>query len=415
MSYHPSGKYLVSSSLDSTIKIWDAFNSQILYTVHGHQGPVNSVAFSRDGDYICSGGNDTTLMVWKNNLAGIGYPAKSKYPEDEGLSKPVTIPRRRNKSKTGLRCCKGKNKTGTNASSYKKEEMKSNSRLKSGKSTMNSKNSNPNLQSNVFDINTTIKSNGMVLNATNQTNNNSNNVFNYLPPEMKVTFEKMVSQLDLVIKTIKIFDQRIQNIEGHISTLYNRRKKGFVQKQPPQMGDYQFLLENSSNFIPNNSMNNGDGSQNNINPNNFDYYTGNYNPNVNFRETMNLNDDNKKNVFQTEININKISQNVPNEEDDKYKDQMQENFGYNGNQGEEQVNDGDEQNKFGNENEYANEQEYEQEGEEYMNEQEYDQGEEQEQEQEQEQDQDQGGEEEPAYDYNNEEMNDENGDMNKSK
>ena len=206
------------------------------------------------------------------------------------------------------------------------------------------------------------------------------------------------------------------------------------------MGDYQFLLENSSNFIPNNSMNNGDGSQNNINPNNFDYYTGNYNPNVNFRETMNLNDDNKKNVFQTEININKISQNVPNEEDDKYKDQMQENFGYNGNQGEEQVNDGDEQNKFGNENEYANDQEYEQEGEEYMNEQEYGQGEEQEfeneqeveqegeeymneqeydqgeeQEQEQEQEQDQGGEEEPAYDYNNEEMNDENGDMNKSK
>ena len=50
--------------MDSFIKIWDVFNSKILYTVHGHQGPVNSVAFSRDGDLICSGGPDATLMVW---------------------------------------------------------------------------------------------------------------------------------------------------------------------------------------------------------------------------------------------------------------------------------------------------------------------------------------------------------------
>ena len=40
LSYHTSGKYLVSSSFDS---IWDIFNSQFLYTLHGHQGPVNSV------------------------------------------------------------------------------------------------------------------------------------------------------------------------------------------------------------------------------------------------------------------------------------------------------------------------------------------------------------------------------------
>ena len=78
--------------------------------MHGHQGPVNSVAFSRDGDFICSGGADTVLMVWKNNLSGIGYPAKSKYPEDEGLSKPVTIPKKRAKSKTGLKCCKDNKK-----------------------------------------------------------------------------------------------------------------------------------------------------------------------------------------------------------------------------------------------------------------------------------------------------------------
>ena len=40
----------------------------------------------------------------------------------------------------------------------------------------------------------------------------------------------------------------------NISTLYNGQKK-FVHKQPPQLGDYNYLLEKSNNFIPNNSIN----------------------------------------------------------------------------------------------------------------------------------------------------------------
>ena len=102
LSYHPSGNYLVSSSLDSTIKIWDVINGQILYTMHGHEGSVNSVAFSRDGDFIASGGADTTLMVWKNNLIGIGYE-KSKTGPEIGISKPVIIPKKREKSKKTLK------------------------------------------------------------------------------------------------------------------------------------------------------------------------------------------------------------------------------------------------------------------------------------------------------------------------
>ena len=50
-----------------------------------------------------------------------------------------------------------------------------------------------------------LKSNNFALNESTSSTYN-------LPPEMKVTFEKMVSQLDLVTKTIKIFDQRLQNL-----------------------------------------------------------------------------------------------------------------------------------------------------------------------------------------------------------
>ena len=411
--------------------------------MHGHEGPVNSVSFSRDGDFICSGGADTTLMIWKNNLAGAGYPKKSKIPEDEGLSKPVTIPKKRNKSKTGLKCCKDKINKSIKSSSlnkFQKEETKTNNRNKNVKtSTISSKNSVPtpnsqtniniyNSNKNIFLNNNTAKSNGMISNKINQSNNTNNNAFITLPPEMKVTFEKMISQLDLVAKTVKIFDQRIQSLEGQVSTLFNRQKKGFVQKQPPQMGDYQYLLENNNNFIPNNSINNNNLSQT-ANHNNFDYYTADvYNYSANFKETMNLNDENKKNIFKTEIDINQINKNnssqQPNNDDNMYQGQIHEEFGYNGeeqvNEGEgEQVNEGEEEQvnegeeemvdennnngQYNQESENMNEQEYEEgqgeeyeegQGEEYVNEEEYEEGYEEE-----------NGEEEVDYDYKNDENN----------
>jgi WD40 repeat protein len=416
------------------MKIWDIFNSQILYTMHGHQGPVNCVDFSRDGDFICSGGADTTLMIWKNNLSGMGYPAKSKFPEDEGLSKPVKIPKKRAKSRTGLKCCKDmKNKANKSASmnKFKKEENKTNYRNKNPKSnTINSKNSIPKSQQNIniysanLNINNnTIKSNGISLNNTNQ---NSKNVFASIPPEMKVTFEKMISQLDLIAKTMKIMDQRVQCLEGQISTLYNRRKKGFVKKQPPQMGDYQYLLENSNNFFPDNSINNNAVSQQLNNQNNFNYYTANvYNSGADFKDSININDENKNNIFRTEIDINQINnKNASNQSDnDKnvFKGHIEEEYEYNG---EEQVVEGEEEENGDNEEEIENsqnnqlnqedqnEQQYEEDqGEEYQEGEEY-QGQAEEYINEEEFEQEQENEEEQVdYDYKNDEKN-ENNEMN---
>ena len=380
LSYHPSGKYLVSSSLDSDIKIWDTFNSKILYTVHGHQGPVNSVAFSRDGDYICSGGADATLMVWKNNLSGAGYPAKSKYPEDEGLSRPVTY-------------------------------MKKSNKIKNGKSTANSKNSSVNVNKSV-----PIKNNEIGLNT-----NNSNN-FVQLPPEMKVTFEKMVSQLELISNTIKIFDQRIQNLEGHITTLSNRHKKGFVQKQPPQMGDYRYLMENSGNIIPNRTIrNNNEEYQGYSNMNNLDYYTAEiYNTGSTFKDVMNINEDNKKNMFKTDIEINKISNDTQNQKNEiqngdnnQYMGQIHEEYGYNINenqQGQEEGNNEQYENEYNNEEQRNENEQYEEEqGEEYIEQQgeEYEemQGEEEQYNYEEQNEEGNYGEEEQMEEYDEEQDN----------
>jgi len=37
ISFHPSGNYLLSSSNDSTLKVWDLKMGQILYTLYGHE------------------------------------------------------------------------------------------------------------------------------------------------------------------------------------------------------------------------------------------------------------------------------------------------------------------------------------------------------------------------------------------
>ena len=216
--------------------------------------------------------------------------------------------------------------------------MQNSSNFKNVKSSLNSKTS-INKSNNINNVNNTVslKSNGFgLLKGTNQSQNknNSSNNFESLPPELKITFEKMVSQLDLISNTMKIFDQRIQNLEGHITTLSNRHKKGFVQKQPPYMGDYQYLMENSNSYLPNSSIKNYDEFQKYTNQNNLDYYTANiYNPNSTFKNIVNINEENKKDMFKTEIDINKINENsqqIPqNQNDNMYMGQLHEEYGSN--------------------------------------------------------------------------------------
>jgi WD40 repeat protein len=59
------GRYVLSGSMDCTIKVWDLHTSQCLHTLVRHQNEVSSVAVSPDGLYIVSGSSDNTIKVWK--------------------------------------------------------------------------------------------------------------------------------------------------------------------------------------------------------------------------------------------------------------------------------------------------------------------------------------------------------------
>ena len=64
VAYSPDGKYVCSGSMDNTVRLWNTETGETLRTLKGHRWWVKSVSFSPDGLYVCSGSWDTTVRLW---------------------------------------------------------------------------------------------------------------------------------------------------------------------------------------------------------------------------------------------------------------------------------------------------------------------------------------------------------------
>jgi WD40 repeat protein len=64
VAYCPTGRFVLSGSLDQTVRLWDAATGQELHRFEGHTEAVLSVAISADGRYALSGGADRTIRLW---------------------------------------------------------------------------------------------------------------------------------------------------------------------------------------------------------------------------------------------------------------------------------------------------------------------------------------------------------------
>jgi WD40 repeat protein len=73
--WSPDGKRLVSASYDRSLKVWDVAGGKMLVECKaykekafekGHSGGVYCVAFSPDGKFLASGGDDKTIKIWNS-------------------------------------------------------------------------------------------------------------------------------------------------------------------------------------------------------------------------------------------------------------------------------------------------------------------------------------------------------------
>ncbi len=69
IAFSPKGQYLISGGKDSTLRLWDVEKEQILQELKGHTKEITTVAFSPDGELVASGSKDSTIIVW-NSKAG---------------------------------------------------------------------------------------------------------------------------------------------------------------------------------------------------------------------------------------------------------------------------------------------------------------------------------------------------------
>jgi len=64
MDFSPNGT-LLAMGVGSTLQIWDVTSGTMLASLDGHAGQITALAFSADGKYLATAGNDNQLFLWQ--------------------------------------------------------------------------------------------------------------------------------------------------------------------------------------------------------------------------------------------------------------------------------------------------------------------------------------------------------------
>ena len=62
--FSPNDALVVTSSFDTTARVWDAQTGAVVAVLKGHGGPVEDARFSPDGDRVVTASRDNTARIW---------------------------------------------------------------------------------------------------------------------------------------------------------------------------------------------------------------------------------------------------------------------------------------------------------------------------------------------------------------
>jgi WD40 repeat protein len=64
VAFSPDGHYVLSAGDDGAARLWDAATGEEIRQFVGHRGSIYGMAFSPDGRYVATSGSDATVRLW---------------------------------------------------------------------------------------------------------------------------------------------------------------------------------------------------------------------------------------------------------------------------------------------------------------------------------------------------------------
>ncbi len=70
IAFSPDGKWVATTGNDASVQVWEAETGKVIFELTGHTGPTFGVAFSPDGRSLASSSVDRTIKIWQLPVAG---------------------------------------------------------------------------------------------------------------------------------------------------------------------------------------------------------------------------------------------------------------------------------------------------------------------------------------------------------